>query len=760
MFILFNLFNRVRSETRQVWVLMMKKTFSSECFQSIIQRTLASPSRRNILRGGVGLSLLGLIPGALQSTLASPQAKPPGSPLNFEAVGKSLLDGVQLPEGYRYTILHATGDPLQAGLPEYSNAGTETDDWSGRIGDHHDGMEIFYIDAEGRYSGKATDRAVLCVNHESSADAHFLHPRGQTSAGVNGKKFNQFGQWDLGNRPRLEVLKEMNLHGVSVVELSRKGDLWNYRVDSPLNRRLTPESPMLFGAPAAHLNDMNAFMKTAFDPSGRSGRGTLNNCGHGKTPWGTYLTCEENWARYFQISADSATIGPKQSAAFKRYGVASQPLKGDLKKGFSQGWHTVSDQDHRFSRWNLAVLKSSPEGDFRHEANTFGFNVEMDPVEPTAVSVKRTAMGRFAHEAAICGKPVAGEPLAFYMGCDSRNEYIYKFVTDVSWDPSDIGGGIRAGDKYLNEGRLYAARFNPDGSGAWLELNIQDPKIRDFDAYRFANQADVLVHARFAADALGATPMDRPEWAAVNPRNGEVYFTLTNNNAANRTPVRVNAANPRAYVDPDGKKRSGNPHGHIIRFREHDGLANAHAFKWDIFLFGAEEDDPRSNFSGLTAKNSFSSPDGLWFSQATGICWIQTDDGAMTDESNCMMVAAIPGELGDGGPLKVQNAMRIGGEIIEGSQDTFIGATLGEARLKRFLVAPRGAEVTGLAESADGKILFVNIQHPGEKTPPLGSAPQYALESAWPGNQGYGQPGRPRSATIMIQREDGGVVGL
>jgi secreted PhoX family phosphatase len=125
-----------------------------------------------------------------------------------------------------------------------------------------------------------------------------------------------------------------------------------------------------------------------------------------------------------------------------------------------------------------------------------------------------------------------------------------------------------------------------------------------------------------------------------------------------------------------------------------------------------------------------------------------------------MMLAAIPGELGDGGPLTVQNAMRIGGEIIEGSQDTFIGATLGEARLKRFLVAPRGAEVTGLAESADGKILFVNIQHPGEKTPPLGSAPKYVLESAWPGNQGYGPPGRPRSATIMIQREDGGVVGL
>lgn len=747
----------------------MKKMTSNESFQSVLKRALASPSRRTVLRGGLGLGLLGLMPEALKSTLATPVAASAagpvgavaaGSPLGFQAVGKSLLDNVQLPEGYRYTILHATGDPLKSGVSAYSNTGAETDDWTGRVGDHHDGIELFYIDANGRYSEVQTDRAVLCVNHESSADAHFLHPRGQTSAGVTGKKFNQFGQWDIGDRPQVEVVKEMNLHGVSIVELVRDGHAWKYRVDAPLNRRITPESPMLFGGPAAHLPQINALMKTAFDPSGRSSRGTLNNCGHGKTPWGTYLTCEENWSRYFQISADSAAIGPKQVAGLKRYGVASQPLNKDLKKAFSQGWHTVSAQDNRFARWNLAYLQAEPEGDFRQEANTFGFNVEVDPLEPSSVSVKRTAMGRFAHEAAVCGKPVAGEPLAFYMGCDSVNEYIYKFVSEATWDPSDVGGGIRAGDKYLNEGRLYAARFNDDGTGDWLELTFQDPKIRGFEAYRFANQADVLVHARFAASAVGATPMDRPEWGAVNHRNGDVYFALTNNSAANRTPAKVNAANPRAYNDLDGRKRSGNPHGHIVRFRDQAARASANTFGWDIFLFGAEEDDPRSNLSGLTAANSFSSPDGLWFSRATGICWIQTDDGAMTDESNCMMLAAIPGALGDGGKMTVANAMQISGALQEGQQETFLGAALGEARLRRFLVAPKGAEVTGVTESADGKTLFVNIQHPGEKTPALGSSGQYAFESAWPGNQGYGQPGRPRSATIVIQREDGGLIGL
>lgn len=732
-------------------------------FQSVLRQAEKLPTRRDVLKGGLGLGLFALFADTLKPTLAFSVRTDANQSLGFQAVPKSLVDDVLLPEGYRYSILHATGDPLQSGVSAYSNSGVESDDWSDRIGDHHDGMELFYIDIMGQYSCVPTDRAVLCVNHESSADAHFLHPRGQTSSGLNGKKFDQFGTWDQGSRPQAEVIKEINLHGVSIVELTHEPGGWTYRLDAPLNRRITPETGILIGAPAAHLDQVNRLMKTAFDPTGRSSRGTLNNCGHGKTPWGTYLTCEENWAKYFQISEDSSSIPAKKIAALKRYGVASQPLNRSQKRAFSQGWHTVSSEDNRFSRWNIALLEAEPELDFRQEVNTFGFNVEIDPLEPSSVPVKRTAMGRFAHEAAVCGLPQTGSPLAFYMGCDSRNEYIYKFVSEAVWDPADIGGGIRVGDKYLNEGRLYVARFNPDGTGEWLELSFNDPKIRGFEAYRFANQADVLVHARFAADAVGATPMDRPEWGAVNHRNGDVYFALTNNSAVNRTPATVNAANPRAYVDTDGKRRKGNPHGHIIRF--HDGdkyvdAAKATKFSWDIFLFGAEEDDLLSNLSELTALNSFSSPDGVWFSRATGICWIQTDDGAMTDESNCMMLAAIPGEVGDGAKQTISNFMPIEGGAEYGFQDTFIGAILGQAKLRRFLVAPRGAEVTGLTESADGKTLFVNIQHPGEKTPALGNSEQFVLESAWPGNRGYGSQGRPRSATIMIQREDGGVIGL
>ncbi|MEY4758005.1 MAG: hypothetical protein RJA34_2903 [Pseudomonadota bacterium] len=723
-------------------------------FQDVLQQSLSNPARRSLLRGGLGLAGLAMLPGC--ATVASQMAATPKG-LGFASVEKSLLDDVILPPGYQYSVLHATGDSLDPALAAFSNKGTEADDWSRRVGDHHDGMDVYYIDAQGKYSDKETSRAVLCVNHESSADSHFLHPNGQTSNGVNGKKFDQFGMWDLGNRPELEVLKEINLHGVSIVEIVKTAQGWRVKQDSPLNRRITAQTPVRISGPRASIDGIRNYMVTRWDGVGSMSRGTLNNCGHGKTPWGTYLACEENWATYFQSTAGAA-LSANDVASRKRYGVASAPAAAGAKLSNSQGWHTVSATDDRFARWNLAALGASADKDFRNEANTFGFTVEIDPLNPNATPAKRTAMGRFAHEAAVCGTPKAGEPLAFYMGCDSRNEYIYKFVSTAVWDPRDVGGGMPAGDKYLSEGKLYVARFNADGKGEWLELNVADARIANHAAFKFSSQADVYVNTRIAADAVGATKMDRPEWGAVNHQNGEIYFSLTNNSAANRTPAKVDAANPRAYMDMDGKKSAGNPNGHIIRFKEDGSRSTAKGFMWDIFVFGAEEDMADANLSGLSAKNAFSSPDGLWFSKATGICWIQTDDGAYTDETNCMMLAAIPGHVGDGGKVTVKNKMVVNGAEQTGTQDTFIGAALGDAKLRRFLVAPKGAEVTGITETADGRTLFVNIQHPGELSKPLssGDAPQ----SMWPGNQGYGPQGRPRSATIVITRKDGGLIGL
>ena len=752
-------------------------TSNNPHFQEVLTEALKNPSRRNMLRGGMGLAAmfaLPMLPGCGGVTAPSIAELPGSNLLGFNAVTKSILDQVNVPAGYSVKVLHATGDRLTSNVTQYSNQGLETDDWNERVGDHHDGMDIFYIDANGRYSTKATSRAVLAVNHESSADSHFLHPKGQTSGGVNGKKFSQFGDWDAKARPGLEVLKEINLHGISVAEISldSAGKPTGYIIDSPLNRRITPQTLVDVQGPAAHLSAIRAMFVTRFDTTGATSRGTLNNCGHGITPWGTYLGCEENWAAYWNMPAGSTLPDAKIIASRKRYGVSSAALSSTATSGSGQGWYTptdMDDTDFRFSRWNVAAVGANAAADFRQEPQTFGYILEVDPLNPTSRPAKRTAMGRFAHEAAVCGIPVVGKPLAFYMGCDSRNEYIYKFVSAANWDAADIGGGMAAGNKYLNEGKLYVAKFNSTGAGEWIELNISNPLITSYAGaagFTFTNQAEIYVHTRLAADAVGATKMDRPEWGAVNPANGEIYFALTNNSAANRTPATADGANPRSYNDADGKKGSGNPNGHIIRFKEQDNLGTALGFKWDIYVFGAEEDMPSNvNLSKLTANNSFSSPDGLWFSKSTGICWIQTDDGAFTDETNCMLLASVPGTVGDGGEFYVDNELTSGTTTTKGVTKTFIGGVLGESRLRRFLVAPKGAEVTGLTESADGKVMFVNIQHPGENTPALGKADALTLESTWPGNGGglsgaYGPAGRPRSATLVITKNDGGKIGL
>jgi uncharacterized protein len=378
--------------------------------------------------------------------------------------------------------------------------------------------------------------------------------------------------------------------------------------------------------------------------------------------------------------------------------------------------------------------------------------VELDPYNPNTLLTKRTALGRFAHENVSFAKPVQGQPVVAYMGCDARGEYIYKFVSAEKWDPADANprNRLAAGDKYLDAGALYVARFNADGSGEWLELSPKNPAISGFKGFDFKTQADVCVFTRLAADAAGATKMDRPEWTGVNPKNGEVYITLTNNSA--RTEATVDAANPRAYSDMKaGKEQKGNVHGHIVRLAE---ATPAEAkFRWDIYLFASEADADKAsiNLSNLSDENDLSSPDGLVFSPATGICWIQTDDGAYTDKTNCMLLAALPGQVGDGGARTVKSGNR---EVT-----THAGKPQTPATLRRFLVGPKGAEITGITETPDGRAIFVNIQHAGENTKmaDLGDPAKY--ESRWPANAGYGAGQRPRSATVVITRNDGGVIG-
>ncbi|MEN9629402.1 MAG: hypothetical protein RJA10_2629 [Pseudomonadota bacterium] len=397
--------------------------------------------------------------------------------------------------------------------------------------------------------------------------------------------------------------------------------------------------------------------------------------------------------------------------------------------------------------------------------------VEIDPYDKAAVIKKRTALGRFAHESGAFGKVVAGKPLAVYMGDDSRGEYIYKFVSAQAWVAADADAAnrIAVGDKYLDSGKLYVARFNADGKGTWIELSIDNPTIKAFTGYAFADQADVVVNARLAADAVGATKMDRPEWCAVHPETGEVYYTLTNNSNRKVEPVGsgqhgVDAANPRAYSDSfagGAPGAPGNVNGHIIRMAEAGGEGAATSFSWDVYLFGAQSDADaaRVNLSSLTADQDFSSPDGLWFSRASRLCWIQTDDGSYTDVTNCMMLVGVPGKMGDGARRTLSYTKADGSTL---AVETYVGKAPTADTLRRFLVGPVDCEVTGIVETPDGRTVFVNIQHPGEAiaAADIGDPSKYI--SHWPGNAGYGPGGanaRPRSATVVITKNDGGVIG-
>lgn len=669
--------------------------------------------------------------------------------LDFTAVAKNKNDLVTVPANHTVTVLYRLGDPLAAGVAAYANNGTDTN-FAQRAGDHHDGMAYFGLAASGRTpDANSNTRGVLVMNHENITET-YLHANGPTGL-VSG-----------GIRPEAEAIKEIEAHGVSVVEVARASGAgaWSYVQSSALNRRITPNTPMQFNGPVRG----NAMLRTRVSTDGTRSNGTINNCANGQMPWHTYLTCEENWAGYFTRAAgdEAARVAAgagKHNASLRRYGIG-QGRTGNYR------WTTVTPADAgntTFARWNASVIAdAAADGtqDFRNEPFTFGWVVEIDPYDPTATPRKRTALGRMNHEGCWPGRTVAGIKPAFYMGDDAQNEYIYKFVSNAVWSDADANAADRLaiGDKYLDAGTLYVAKFADDGTGQWLPLTFGTGVLTPtgYPAYAFADQADVLVNTRLAADALGATPMDRPEWTAVNPVNGEMYCTLTN--SSSRTVARVDATNPRSYVDAPSTS-VGNRNGHVIRLRETGDRTDALTFAWDIYAFGAGADlDPANiNLSSLDATNDFSSPDGLWFGlptnasgQVAPLLWLQTDDGAFTDVTNNQMLVGMPGRVGDGGARQVTSSAGGASRTVT----TRIGAAPG-AKLKRFLVGPVQCEITGISSTPDGRSLFVNIQHPGEGGDPAN------ITSNWPASQAGAAVGnRPRSATIVITKNDGGVVGL
>ncbi len=573
--------------------------------------TVSDPARRLWMQGGIGLAIGALL--APMAGCAAAGAARGGPRIGFKAVPASAVDAVVVPEGYVTQVLAPWGEPVGiagAAMPAWrDDAGNTAEEQALQMGMHHDGMHFFALDG--------SRRGLLVMNHEYTDDG-LLHPDGMRS-------------WTAD-----KVRKAQAAHGISVIEIVFDAGQWRVVRPSPWARRITAQTPFALGGPAAG----HRLMRTAADPAGQRVLGTFNNCAAGKTPWGTYLAGEENFRFYF-------SGGERIDADQSRWGM--------VKAGFFR-W---AEHDDRFD------ATKHP-----HEFHRFGWIVEIDPMDPTATPVKRTAMGRAAHEGAWVATTRDGRAVV-YSGEDSRFEYIYKFVS--------------------------RDRIAPAGNG-------------------FADQGEVVIKARQASDALGATKMDRPEWLAIDQAAGEVYCTLTNNNArgTGNNPG-VDAANPRA----------NNVMGQIIRWKE-TGDFDATTLRWNHLLLAGDPANARPEAKGNIRGDIFACPDGLML-DARGVLWIQTDAAAYEMRK---------GEL--------QN--------IGNNQMLACDPATGEVR--RFLTGPVNCELTGSTMAPDGRTLFVNIQHPGETPSERSDAAEPAKFSNWP-DAGR----RPRSATVVIRRADGGLVG-
>jgi secreted PhoX family phosphatase len=657
-------------------------------------------SRRSVFTGGM-LAAAGFLTSRLvadapaaYAASARAQAAPAGAAglLGYEPVPLGFGDEIVVPRGYTARPFVPWGTPILGEFPAFvpgtpgapgredSSTGNTAAEQAQQMGMHHDGMHFFPLGRPGR----ARQRGLLVVNHEYTDEA-FLHTGAVQPDRQDPNDPSKKVGWTVAERPNWTaemVRKSQAAHGVSVIEVRKSSASGQWElVRAGRNRRITATTPMAFGGPAAG----HRLLRTSADPRGESPLGTLNNCAMGYTPWGTYLACEENFNSYFAVEtagdpdAPLAAYTAEQQQLLARYG------------GFSDSRFNWSTHDPRFQ-----VTPQDP-----HEPHRFGWVVEIDPFNPASTPVKRTALGRVKHEGAFV-HVTADKRVVVYMGDDQRNDYAYKFVSSDSFET------LRArGRSPLDEGTLYVARFD-DGTGSWLPLvHGQGPLTAENG---FADQGDVLVKTRLAADALGATPMDRPEWTSVDPSTGMVYLTLTNN-TARTTP---NGPNPRALKDADGKNL-GNPFGQIVRWEEAGGDHTATSFTWDLFLLAGQGRDSGDE-STIAAEDAFGSPDGMWIDPDSRV-WIQTD-GRQPEGANDQMLAANP----------------------------FVTDSSGAPEVKRFLTGVPGSEVTGVITTPDQRTMFVNIQHPG----------QGGAASTWPHDERFLTP---RAATVVITKDDGGVIG-
>ncbi|MFD1509234.1 PhoX family protein [Lacimonas salitolerans] len=604
-------------------------------FDRVVERAI---SRRGFLGGilafGSGASVMGT--GLLNSAQAQAASR-----FAFTPIAAQTDFDVHVPQGYSWHTLVRWGDPLMPQAEGYDlTEGGPVQGSDMVFGENTDGMETFLF----------RGHQLIAVNHEYTNRKVNL-PAAQEGVVANAD----------------DVRKLQNLQGVTVMEIRESDSGWEVVTDSRFNRRITHRTPMTIAGPAAGHD----LMKTEADPTGTASLGTLNNCGSGKTPWGTYLTCEENFNGYFGSTEEVQDQKPNALVdGYGRYGIGSD--------GWGYDYHK---HDARFD------TSKNP-----NEPHRAGWVVEIDPTDPDSTPVKHTGLGRFKHENAEVVLAPDGR-VVVYMGDDERGEFLYKFVSNGVYVPGGPTDGL------LDDGTLFAARFDDDGTGEWLALT---PETTGMEL------AEILIFARMAGSKVGATTMDRPEWIAANPHAVEAYCCLTNNR--NRG-VKPNAGGDDTPVNGPNPRETNN-YGQIVRWRPaEDDHANT-AFDWDLYVMAGNPRVYNNIYGGsqnVNEGNLFNSPDGMAF-DSHGLVWIQTDgndsnEGEFVGMGNNQMLVGDP----------------VTGEIV------------------RFLTGPKGCEVTGLCWSADRRTMFVGIQHPG---------------GSWPDGTGL-----PRSSVIAVKRDDNALVG-
>jgi secreted PhoX family phosphatase len=674
--------------------MIRRRAPDAPAFEDLLAQRL---TRRQVLQAGAAIAPVAMAGSAL---LASSEANASRTTqLGFKPIQGSKADAIVLPPGYTHDVLIRWGESLSPSVPDLDatklDAGVLLEPKAAeyqrmQFGQNCDAIHFFPL------NGRA-DHGVLCVNNEYTDDA-LMFPGNPGLRGIREGATRAY----MKKHPQVVAVAKAAT-GVSIVEVKRERGRWRFVKNSKYNRRITADTPINIGGPARGA----ALMKTKDDPAGERAFGTFANCAGGETPWGTYLTAEENIQDYF---ANLDQLNARKDI---------DPFIVDAHRRFRM-WKAQSlyNWDIADSRFDLAVAPTEP---FR-----FGWIVEIDSLDPTSTPIKRTALGRFAHEGA---SPVITQNgrVAVYMGDDDKFEYVYKFISNGRFDPKNRA----ANRNLLDQGTLHVARFDASGKGQWLPL-VFDPKGPLNAAAGFRDQADVQIKARMAAYLLGATPMDRPEDVEANPTTGRIYIACTRNENRTIEPGTItyggreidtapNAANPRA----------SNGFGHIIEITEAGDDHTSLEFSWEVFLLAGDPSGGRliTDLSQVKADSAYyagyakavdlspiGSPDNIGF-DSTGNLWIVTD-GVQPGASNngCWVTPT-------SGPNR--------------------------GRLQQFMSGPVGCEVCGCQFSPDDETLFISIQHPGE------GGTTAEPRSHWPD----GGKSQPRASVIAIRKEGGGPVG-